>query len=245
VLLSHGGGLTGGTPLILRELSADLARQGFIVVAPFHGKTGLQARTLQVRLALDAVQAQARFTSHLDPTRLGMLGFSLGTAVTLELAGAIPNVAHLISYCAAHPEDTMSCDHAPDGKNGPAPGETLPARVAPLTPPLLLKAIALLDPFGVLFQHDELAAVTMPVLLFRPDRSELPGAANAFALSTALPHPPRVQIVPGRHFIFADVCPSELRSAAPEACDDPPGVDRAIVHTDIEAQIARFFHANL
>jgi predicted dienelactone hydrolase len=245
VLLSHGGGLTGGTPLVLRELSANLARQGFVVVAPFHGKTGLQARPFQVKLALDALLADAHFTAHVDPTRLGMLGFSLGTAVTLELAGAIPNMAHLIAYCGAHPDDVMSCDHAPDGKHVPAPGQSSPVGAASLPSPLPLKAIALLDPFGVLFQREELTAVTMPVLLFRPDKSELPGEANAFGLAAALPHPPQINIVPGGHFIFVDVCPSELRSAAPEACQDPPGVDRVAVHTEIEAQIAKFFSANL
>jgi predicted dienelactone hydrolase len=245
VLLSHGGGLTGGTPLILRELSADLARRGFLVVAPFHGKAGLKARPGQVKLALDDVLADSRFASNVDPRRLGMLGFSLGTAVTLELAGAVPNVAHLVSYCAAHPDDIMSCGHAPDGKNGPAPGQTLPVGTASAPSPLPLKAIVLLDPYAVLFQQHELTAVTMPVLVFRPKESELPGEANAFSLVAALPQPPQFQTVPGRHFIFTDVCPAPLQSSAPEVCQDPDGVDRAAVHAAVETQIARFFDDNL
>ena len=244
VLLSHGGGLTGGTPLLLRELSAALARQGFIVVAPFHGKTGLRARTFQVSQALDAALADARFASHADAARIGMIGFSLGTAVTLEVAGGIPNAARLVTYCGAHPDDAMSCDHAPDGNNGPALEQAVPVRLAPL-PKLALKAIVLLDPFGALFGHDELSAVTMPVLLFRPDRSELPGAPNGLGIADALPRPPQIEMVPGRHFIFADVCPPDLRSAAPAVCEDPPGVDRPTVHTDVEARIARFLRNNL
>lgn len=35
VLLAHGGGSSGGGPLVLSELSAFLARSGFVVVAPF------------------------------------------------------------------------------------------------------------------------------------------------------------------------------------------------------------------
>jgi predicted dienelactone hydrolase len=245
VLLSHGGGLGGGTPLMLRELSADLARRGFIVVAPFHGKTGLQGRTLQIRQALDAVLADPRFASHADATRLGMLGFSLGTAVTLELAGAIPNLANLTAYCAGHPNDVMSCDHAPDGRNAPSSREAVPAGAISAPTPLPLKAIVLLDPYAVLFQRPELVAVSMPVLIFRPAQSELPGEANAFGLQAALPHPPEFQTIPGSHFVFMDVCPPALKSDSPELCQDPPNVDRAAVHTAIEAQIADFLGKNL
>lgn len=245
VLLSHGGGLTGGTPLILSELSASLARQGFVVVAPFHGKAGVRARALQATWALNAMLADARFRPHIDRVRLGMIGFSLGTAVTLELAGGIPNPALLVAYCGAYPDDVMSCQHAPVGNNPPAPGQPVLRRLAIVPSPLPLKAIVLLDPFGVMFGRDELTAVTMPVLLFRPNRSELPGAPNGIGLAASLPRPPQIEIVPGRHFIFADICPLELQSAAPEACEDPPGVDRAAVHIDIEAQVAKFLHANL
>jgi predicted dienelactone hydrolase len=241
VLLSHGGGLTGGSPLILREQSSTLARQGFVVIAPFHGTARLALRPLQVTWALTAVLADARFAPHVDPARLGMVGFSLGTAVTLELAGAVPNAAHLVSYCAAHPEDAMSCDHAPGGGNAPP----RPSGPPPTPVPLPLKAIVLLDPFAVLFQHDELTAVTMPVLVFRPEQSQLPGQANAFALVAALPHPPQFQIVPGRHFVFTDVCPEERRATARELCEDPPRVDRAAVHRAVEAEIVTFLRAHL
>jgi predicted dienelactone hydrolase len=103
VLLSHGGGVGGGKPLIFRELSSALARQGFVVIAPFHRTSRLLQRSFQIREALDEVTADPRFKPHVDAPRLGMLGFSLGTAVTLTLAGATPDFAHLDAYCDAHP----------------------------------------------------------------------------------------------------------------------------------------------
>ena len=39
VLFSHGGGRGPGTPLVHRDLLLHLARQGFIVIAPFHPGT--------------------------------------------------------------------------------------------------------------------------------------------------------------------------------------------------------------
>ena len=166
-----------------------------------------------------------------------MLGFSLGGAVTLELAGAMPDWPHLAAYCGAHPDDEMSCNHAPRGPHGTG----RPA----VPPPLPLKAIVLLDPFAVPFQRDGLAAVTMPALLFRPEQSALPADGNAAALATALPHPPRYETLPGGHFVFTDVCAPALLEIEPAVCRDPPGADRAAIHLDIETKIAAFFRDSL
>ena len=80
-----------------------------------HGKAGLALRPLQVTRAWDTARTAPRFTPHIDAARLSMLGFSLGTAVTLERADAIADTTHLVAYCVAQPTDVMSCDHAPDG----------------------------------------------------------------------------------------------------------------------------------
>ena len=244
ILISHGGGITGGSPFVLGELSAYLARQGYIVIAPAHGKTRLLDRPLQVKLAFDTVASDPRFISHIDNMRLGMLGFSLGGAVTLELAGAIANRAHVDSYCGAHPDDAMSCQDAPGGHEDPQKRNLMAERPSSPTG-LILKGIVLLDPFAIPFQHEELTSVTMPVLIFRPEKSALPGMANALGLAAALPQPPQYETVPGSHFIFTDVCTDTLRSSAPEVCQDPSGVNRAAIHVHIETTIARFFHAHL
>jgi predicted dienelactone hydrolase len=236
ILLSHGGGQTCASPLILGDLSADLARQGYAVIAPIHCKTGLAQRIPQVTAALRAVTADPRFQPHLAPDRLGMLGFSLGGAVTLELAGGVPDLEHLATYCSAHLTDTMSCN--------PGPGGSTPARPATSIPHLPLKALALLDPFGVPFVREGLTAVTMPVLIVRPEQSQL-GEANTQALATGLPQPPRVQTIPGTHFIFAGPCSSALQTEVPVICEDPPGTDRAAVHATVKARLEEFFRKNL
>jgi predicted dienelactone hydrolase len=247
VLLSHGGGVTGSSPFVLSELSVSLARHGFVVVAPFHGKIGLRGRPSRIRPALDAVRADTRFSSHIDPARLGFLGYSLGGAVALELAGATPDFVHFEAYCEQHPDDVMSCDHSPGGggRATAAPWWAFWVRKPPAPAPLPLKAIVLLDPFAVMFPRDRLTAVTMPVLMYRPESSELPGEENAFGLASSLPKRPEFLTIPGGHFIFIDVCPLPLRTAAPNACVDPVGVDRASIHAAIEARIAAFFKDNL
>lgn len=59
VLLSHGGGRTGGSPMLLGQLSARLAREGFIVIAPFHGRTRFVQRTHQMVRSFEAAQSDS------------------------------------------------------------------------------------------------------------------------------------------------------------------------------------------
>jgi predicted dienelactone hydrolase len=102
-----------------------------------------------------------------------------------------------------------------------------------------------MDPYAVLFQRPELTEVTMPVLIFRPTQSELPGEENTAGLQAGLPHPPEVQNVPGSHFVFADACPAALKASSPEICQDPAGVDREAIHVTIAAKIIDFLDSHL
>jgi predicted dienelactone hydrolase len=243
VLLSHGGGSSGGSPMVLGDISAALARNGFIVIAPFHGDhaPALRLRPPQIVRALTAVLADKRFKDHADPARLGMLGFSLGGAVTLSLAGATPDAGHFSAYCDAHWQDVASCANAPGGGGGVIEGAIRTAITADVTKPITLKAIVLLDPFSAIFDHAGLAAVTMPVLVIRPEGSALGADGNALALKADLPRLPLYLVIPGSHFVFTDVCTAALAGTEPDLCQDPPDVNRAAVHAFIAPRIVQFF----
>jgi predicted dienelactone hydrolase len=251
VLLSHG---SGGTPMGHRELAASLARAGMIAIVPTHvgdsaGHTearqagrALADRPRQVRLALAAVLADTRISSHVDPARLGAIGYSAGGYTALVLAGAVPDVMRFAAHCEARPDDVGSC-----GRSGRSAPPTPPATGGDSAiPRLLLKALVLLDPLGVPFDAKGLAAVRMPVLMYQPeDDSYLSAAVNADAVAAALPMPPERRKVPGRHFVFIDPCPPELVADAPMICRDAPGVDRAAIHRRMETDIAEFLRHHL
>jgi predicted dienelactone hydrolase len=240
VLFSHGGGTTlkaGGSPLPYADLATSLARDGFIVVAPFHpgAQRPLEERPRHVHKALEAMLADPRFASHADPERLGMMGFSWGGAVSLIAAGAVPNLAHLGAYCRDHADDPKACEGVPtDGSLANVVGKKSADVLA-------LKALVLLEPWGALFGRSDLASVDMPILLYRAEGSDLKAEGNIIALAAALPRPPMQKTVPGSHFIFGDPCPAARETEAPEFCKDPPGVDRSAVHRRIEIEIGSFF----
>lgn len=235
VLLSHGGGPGGGSPLILSGLAEAIASGGFIVAAPFHGKAPLAARGVEITQGLASLLADPRFGVRADPARLGLLGFSLGGAVALELAGARADPDHFAAYCTAHPADAMSCGGGP----GPSRGRS----VVP-SPRLPLKSLVLLDPLAALFTADGLAAVRLPVLIVRPSDSALPGDGNAFALAVALPQPPILDRVPGGHFVFAGPCSPAQQAAAPDICP-VSDADRAAIRIRVAQHIVEFLRQTL
>jgi len=242
VLFSHGGGQRPGTPLGHGNLLLHLARQGYIVVAPFHPATErpFVDRPRHIHKALDSVLADPRFSNRADPDRIGMMGFSFGGAVTLIVAGANIDLAHLSAYCREHTDDTRACEGiATDGswaKVPPSPksDDTLP-----------LKAIVLLEPYGAPFERRSLGSLDVPALIYAASQSDLRPEGNALALARALPRPPQRVVVPGSHFVFVDPCSPALTARAPEACSDPPGTDRAAIHQRFRQEISNFLRTKL
>ena len=242
VLFSHGGGRGPGTPLVHGDLLLHLARQGFIVVAPFHPGTSkpFADRPRQMREALDSVLADPRFAQQADRDRLGMVGFSFGGAMTLIAAGATFDLAQLSAYCHDHVDDTRACEGiATDGSWAKVP----PSRKSDDTLPL--KALVLLEPYGALFTAKGLASLDQPTLIYSAGQSDLRPEGNALALAKAMPRAPQEIAVPGSHFVFVDPCSPVLATRAAEICSDPPGTDRAVVHQRFKREITDFLRANL
>jgi predicted dienelactone hydrolase len=241
VLFSHGGN-GPGTPLVHRDLLLHRAREGFIVIAPFHPGTAqpFVDRPRQIHKALDAVLADPRFSKHADPDRIGMAGFSFGGAVSLIVAGATIDLAHLSAYCHDHADDSRACDGiATDGSWAKVP----PSRKSDDALPL--KTLVLLEPYGALFERKGLGSLDLPMLIYSASQSDLRAEGNALALAKALPRPPQQAAVPGSHFVFVDPCSPILAARAPDICSDPPGADRAAIHHRFRREISDFLRANL
>lgn len=241
VLFSHGG-RGPGTPLVHRDLLLHLARQGFIVIAPFHPGSAqpFVDRPRQIHKALDAVLADPRFAEHADPDRIGMAGFSFGGAVSLIVAGGTIDLAHLSAYCHDHADNSRACGGiATDGSWAKVP----PSRKSDDALPL--KALVLLEPYGAPLERKGLGSLELPILIYSASQSDLRPEGNALAVATALPRPPQQATVPGNHFVFVDPCAPILAARAPEMCSDPPGTDRAAIHQRFRREIADFLRANL
>ena len=109
ILMSHDA---GGSRIANHDLAAALAREGFVVIAPTHPgdndkdtsalyTTALLAeRPRHLLLALDAALAVPELAGIMNEYRIGLLGVGSGSATALQLAGAVPELGGLVSYCA-------------------------------------------------------------------------------------------------------------------------------------------------
>ena len=169
-----------------------------------------------------------------------MVGFSFGGAVTLIVAGASIDLAHLSAYCRDHPDDSRACGGiATDGSWAKVPPSKKSDDALPV------KALVLLEPYGALFERKGLGSLDQPTLIYAASQSDLRPEGNALALAKALPRPPQQVTVPGSHFVFVDPCSPIMAARAPEVCSDPPGTDRAAIHQRFRREIADFLRANM
>jgi predicted dienelactone hydrolase len=114
VLMSHG---FGGTARQLAWLGTSLARSGYVVVAVDHpGNNGMDTMTVEgatliaeraddLHLALDAALADPKIGVHVDASRVGVAGFSLGGWTSAVIVGARPDLNRWIEFCTGHPQD--------------------------------------------------------------------------------------------------------------------------------------------
>jgi predicted dienelactone hydrolase len=250
VVVSHG---TGGSMASHYDTALELARAGFVVVAPTHpgDNTGDQSATgnrrdlldrpLHLRAAIDYMLTQWQDRTHLDKRRVGVLGVSLGGFTGLVLAGGSPNLTRLRQRCA-HPTDLPECQFVISHHGDQLDSATVPASA--WTSDERIRALALAVPaLGFLFEDSGLRNVRIPVQIWRAGNDQAtPNGSSSDVIYRLLPRPAEVHTVEGAgHFIFIAPCSQALATAAPSICEDPPGIDRIAVHSEWNDSLVRFF----
>lgn len=246
VLLSHG---SGGNADSLGWLSSGLVANGAIVLTVNHpGSTSgdssprrsvdLEARANDLSAALDMVLADPSFAPFIDETRIGIVGFSLGGATALGMAGLRFEGAVQDANCAAEPR---AADCAFFGLGGVRfadhPGFDADTREMRITEAVIV------DPgFGGSAKQESLEDVLPGVTLINLGKAARLGAADVSPagnnLVNRLPDATYVEIAPANHFTFLGTCKPAAAALLEEEgddpiCSDPEGTDRAAVHQQL------------
>lgn len=251
VLLSHG---SGGNADALGWLSSALVGRGAIVLAVNHpGSTSgdssprrsvdLAGRAADLSAALDAVLSDPAFRDHVDPGRIGAVGFSLGGTTALGLAGLRFDGAAQDARCATAPE---AADCGVFLRGGVVFGDE-PGFAADARDDRIARVVAIDPGFGGSVIEDSLGALSASVAFINLGEADrLPAvdvgpAGNG--LAARLPGATHAVVAPASHFSFLAPCQAgaaEILEAEGEdpICTDPAGVDRRAVHAELVDLIA-------
>lgn len=244
IVISHG---TGGDFAGHVDTAIALARAGFVVAALTHPGDNWRDNSQATRIerrppALSAtisymVQAWSGRAA-IDPERIGAFGFSAGGFTVLAAAGGKPDMTRIADHCARY-STSFVCTLV---KSQPrAASNAWPMMTDPRIRAIVVAAPAI----GFTFDRAGLAAVRVPVQLWRADADQiLPAPFYADAVREALPNKPEFQTVPGAgHFDFLAPCADP--ASLPQICTSAPGFDRVAFHERFNREVVRFFTEKL
>jgi len=265
ILLSHG---TGGSTAQLSWLAEQLVTAGFVVAAVnHHGNTATEPqyrphgfvlpweRARDLSVLLDRIAADPAVGPHVDITRVGAAGFSLGGYTVLALAGARLTFADWRRKCAAEPYAPW-CALPPEAPFTLTDVDSLAREDAPFRASLARSELPTRD--------DRVQAVyaIAPALVPVLDTASLQSIRVLVRVvlgggdTQVLPEPTAEvlkQFVPGTavellpevaHYAFLAPCTWRGRLFARTLCSDS-GASRAAVHAKVSADAVRFFNGCL
>ena len=249
VVISHGNG--GGMTSHI-DLAMALASAGYVVAAPVHPGDNFQdpsasslptlysGRNRQLRMTIDYMLTKWQAHDAIDREKVGAFGFSAGGFTVLSVAGAQPDMRLVGKHCLQSPE--FICEVLRHFKSPLLSDST---DFEPMQASPSVKAIVVAAPgLGFTLTPAAMAGVTVPVQLWSGEKDQhVPYATNAKFVIDALGTRVEFHSVPNAgHLSFLAPCgPKKI----PEICTDPEGFDRTAFHATMNAEIVRFFGANL
>lgn len=266
VVISHGH---GGSDLGHHDLAVYLASHGFLVATLQHPRDNslddsgdghpevMVGRPIQVKATISMLLADPHWKPLVDSDRIGVAGFSNGGYTSLLLVGAVPRFTRFVSYCKAHPDDPGICGHMKQfvamlAKKGLTATQYLTSMQEqfhrwgnPDDP--RIKAAFVMAPLSLAFDKAGIASINRPVFLYYgQDDHVLNPKYNVLHIAPSIRTLVGIKMIPkAGHYVFLSPCSPQLAREAPDICIDPPGVDRAAVHRQIDADALAFFRKTL
>jgi predicted dienelactone hydrolase len=266
VVISHGN---GGSDLGHHDLATYLASHGFVVATLnhlgdyFRDTSGvghvevLAGRPVQVKATITLLLTDPHWKALVDPSRIGVAGFSAGGYTSLMVAGATPRFDRFIDFCNRYPDNHDVCGHRADFEATAArQGKTMEQMLDDMqgemgrygdTADPRVKAAFAMAPLSLIFDEHGFDRVHIPVYLYYGQNDHvLPPEANAKHIQPLISSLAGVKEIPkADHWVFLPPCSPELAKEIPAMCRDPQGVDRAKAHAQINADALVFFRKTL
>ena len=255
IVISHGN---WGSPFSQGWLALELVKAGYVVLSTSHpgtvgddqtiaGRYRLWDRSRDVSFALDEVLKIPKWAALIDENRIGFVGHSFGGWTGVSLAGGRYDPARQRAfrataqkkdfYCEGTLKDDIAGIPATDAGDSFRDGRIKAYYIMGSGP-------------GQGFVGDSLKSISVPFVVDTAQFDEiLEPLSNSTHLARQIPGAREV-VRPVGHFVYVPECrwlvgPILTRFAGLPLCDDPAGVDRALVHKQLAPEIVAFFDKNL
>jgi predicted dienelactone hydrolase len=253
VLVSHG---SGGSIETLGWLAAPLVEAGFVVAGPNHpgttrgnstplATTRMWERAADLSAVLTALTEDPAWAAHLDGSRVGALGFSLGGHTVLSIVGARAEREAYARYCEDHPTMPDCVWFASDGVDLRA----VAPRFEQSSRDPRIKAVVAIDPsVARAFVTESLREIAVPVEIINlGDVAAIPVSVAAAPIVAAIPTGRYATVADAVHLSFLAECQPGAKAFLAEVgekdrlCDDGVSRTRADIHAEIAAKVVASF----
>ena len=244
IVMSHG---YGGERRDKSWLAALLVKKGFIVASvDHHGNTSTTLnptatvrfweRPKDVSFVIDHIFQEPLLVDHLDPERIGFVGYSLGGMTGLALAGgsaievqeAVETQKRNFAAVAAEMEENIDLSPASENRFEPR-----------------IKAILLLAPATWCFNHpDSFRSIKTPIAIVGTVSDEVLSFDEHIKplIQHSVPKTLKLLRNGASHFSFLNVATKlGQQHFPPRMAFDPEGVDRTRIHDEVGAFALDFF----
>lgn len=266
IILSHG---TGGSAAQLSWLAESLVAAGFIVAGiNHHGNTAAEEtswphgfalpaeRARDISMLVDQLLGDKEIAPHIDSSRIGAAGFSIGGYSVLASAGAHLKVADRQLRC----EDESS---NPVCKLPPEAGfteediralassditfkEALVRDEHPVSDPRIRAVYAIAPAFLSLMTEQDFSLLDVPIRVVLAEQDQQILVSETLnAVREGIPDAVPVTIPDAGHYSFLASCNFRGRIFLSTICKDQNEIDRGELHGRIAADAATFFGASL
>lgn len=269
VLLSHG---SGARVAAMSWLAVALAEAGFIVAGPNHpGTTSgdstpaatpkIWERTADLSALIDRFTTDADWRHTIDTAQIGAVGFSLGGAAVMEIAGARADLEAYARYCDDY--KTWDCAWFAGGRgyvdDTPIEVEKVDlrkidkARFEQSNRDPRVRAVVAVDPgLAQAYVDDSLKAIDIPLTFINlGSTGTIPKPVISDRLAALVPQAAYVTVAEAAHFSFLPECKEgsgELLKSLGEVdpiCEDPGKRPRGDIHAELKRLIVEALQRSL